>query len=67
MFVAGNVAFAFILPEFSPRSGNNPAIPTAVHMPETIMNKDSFLVTDKNNIGMKDPPTARVEGRNKTP
>ena len=43
--VADDVSPAFILPEFSPRSGYNSAVSAAVHMPETAVNKDDFFVS----------------------
>lgn len=49
-FVAFNISGAFILPKFFVGFGDNFAIRTFVHMPETAMNKDYFFVFDKHNI-----------------
>jgi hypothetical protein len=49
-FVASNISPAFILPELGSCRRYNSAVSTAVHMPETAVNKDDFFVFDQNDI-----------------
>jgi hypothetical protein len=50
-FVAFNISPAFVLPKFFVCGGFDSAETATVHMPETAVNKNYFLMSRQNNIG----------------